>query len=157
MSATSRKKAHQHKTLSARDTTAGNVEALLRGLLKKKGDELGEHTLPCLSRRAKNQIIGPTCAVHDALFNNFLLPPNRYARSAQSPQMVLDPTMKEENSGAGVMTVALMPGSQQVTQWWQEGRFEGQKVAEALELCTDGCGCVHKMMEAKLKASSAKR
>lgn len=55
------------------------------------------------------------------------------------------------------MTVALMPGSQQVTQWWQEGRFDGQKIAEALELCTDGCGCVHKMMEAKLKAVSAKR
>lgn len=72
-------------------------------------------------------------------------------------QMVLDPTKEEERSGAGVMTIALMPGSQQVTQWWQEGRFDGQKVAEALELCTDGCGCVHKMMEAKLKASTSKK
>ncbi|CAM9240258.1 unnamed protein product [Ectocarpus sp. 4 AP-2014] len=72
-------------------------------------------------------------------------------------QMVLDPTKEEAKSGAGVMTIALMPGTQQVTQWWQEGRFDGQKVAEALELCTDGCGCVHKMMEAKLKASTTKK
>lgn len=71
-------------------------------------------------------------------------------------QMVLDPTKEEEKNGTGVMAIALMPGTQQVTQWWQEGRFDGQKVAEALELCTDGCGCVHKMMEAKLKASSTR-
>lgn len=72
-------------------------------------------------------------------------------------QMVLDPTHAEEKSGAGVMAIALMPGSQLVTQWWQEGRFNGEEVAEALELCTDGCGCVHKMMVAKLKASAASR
>lgn len=70
--------------------------------------------------------------------------------------MVLDPTKQEESNGAGVMAIALMPGSQQVTQWWQEGRLDGQKVAEALELCTDGCSCVHKMMQAKLKASSSR-
>lgn len=83
------------------------------------------------------------------LFRLNLHAPNR-RRPPSRPQMVLDPTQEEEKNGAGVMTIALMPGSQQVTQWWQEGRFDGQKVAEALELCTDGCSCVHKMMEAKL-------
>lgn len=71
--------------------------------------------------------------------------------------MVLDPTHAEEKNGAGVMAIALMPGSQLVTQWWQEGRFNGEEVAEALELCTDGCSCVHKMMVAKLKAAAASR
>lgn len=68
--------------------------------------------------------------------------------------MVLDPTIGEEKSGKGVMAVAMMPGLQQVTQWWQQGRFDPQEIAKALELCSDGCGCVHKMMEAKLKTSS---
>ena len=69
--------------------------------------------------------------------------------------MVLDPSDEEERNGTGVMAVAMMGGSQQVTQWWQDGRFDGQRVTEALELCTDGCICVHKMMEAKLKASAS--
>lgn len=68
--------------------------------------------------------------------------------------MVLDPTREEEEKGAGVMTIAMLPGSQQVTQWWQDGRFDGQKVAAALELCTDGCSCVHKMMETRLLSSA---
>lgn len=71
--------------------------------------------------------------------------------------MVLDPTQKEEKSGDGVMAIAVMLGSQQVTQWWQEGRFDRQKVAEALELCADGCGSIHKMMETKLKMAARNR
>lgn len=69
--------------------------------------------------------------------------------------MVLDPSGDEERNGTGHMVVAMMGGSHQVTQWWQDGRFDGQRVNEALELCTDGCICVHKMMEAKLKASAS--
>lgn len=69
--------------------------------------------------------------------------------------MVLDPSDEEERNGTGVMAVAMMGGSQQVTQWWQDGRFDGQRVTEALELCIDGCTYVHKMMEAKLKASAS--
>ncbi|CAM9873484.1 unnamed protein product [Sphacelaria rigidula] len=72
-------------------------------------------------------------------------------------QMVLDPTREEEGKGAGVMTIAMLPGSQQVTQWWQDGRFDGQKVAAALELCTDGCSCVHKMMETRLLSSASQQ
>lgn len=67
--------------------------------------------------------------------------------------MVLDPTRDEETEGGGVIVIAVMPGSQQVTQWWQAGRFEGQDVGEALELCADGCGSVRQLMEAKLKDS----
>ncbi|CAN0346138.1 unnamed protein product, partial [Discosporangium mesarthrocarpum] len=69
-------------------------------------------------------------------------------------ELVLDPTREEEKEGAGLMAVALMPGSQQVTQWWQEGRFDGRQVAQALELCTDGCACVHAMMKTKLIAAA---
>ena len=32
-----------------------------------------------------------------------------------------------------------------------------EEVAEALELCTDGCSCVHNIMVAKLKAAAASR
>lgn len=50
--------------------------------------------------------------------------------------------------------MAVMPSSQEVTQWWQDGRFTGRDVREALELCTEGCDNVRKFMEAKLITST---
>ena len=66
----------------------------------------------------------------------------------------MDPTQSEEQSqSSGSMTIAVMPGSQEVTQWRQQGRLGGQTAAKATELCMDGCASMHALMTARLTAA----
>ncbi|CAM9742463.1 unnamed protein product, partial [Phaeothamnion confervicola] len=51
------------------------------------------------------------------------------------PTVRMDPTAEEEATCDGVMMVAVMPSSQEVTQWWQRGNLERRVVAAAIELC----------------------
>mmetsp|Transcript_38589 Transcript_38589/g.49234 ORF Transcript_38589/g.49234 Transcript_38589/m.49234 type:complete len:266 (-) Transcript_38589:138-935(-) len=69
-----------------------------------------------------------------------------------SKRLLLDPTLCERQAqqGFGVMTVAILPANQEVTQWWQEGQIEQSKIGEAVELCRDGCANLHKMMRNSL-------
>jgi exosome complex component MTR3 len=64
----------------------------------------------------------------------------------------LDPTQEELKAGSGSMMIAVMPSSQEVTQWWQEGRLKGTTAVKAIELCMDGAASMHALMKAKLTA-----
>jgi len=68
----------------------------------------------------------------------------------------LDPTATEEEDEGGregeggVLGLALMPASGEVTQLWQEGRLDGTAMERALEVATDGALMVHAMMRKRL-------
>ena len=71
----------------------------------------------------------------------------------------LDPTATEEEDEGGregeggVVGLALMPASGEVTQLWQEGRLDGTAMERALEVATDGALMVHAMMRKRLLKS----
>lgn len=68
----------------------------------------------------------------------------------------LDPTATEEEGDGvregegGVLGLALMPTSGEVTQLWQSGRLDGTAMERALEIATDGALMVHAMMRKRL-------
>ncbi len=71
----------------------------------------------------------------------------------------LDPTATEEEGDGvregegGVLGLALMPASGEVTQLWQEGRLDGTAMERALEIATDGALMMHAMMRKRLLKS----
>ena len=73
--------------------------------------------------------------------------------SSSTAVLRLDPTAGEERGeggGGGVLGLALMPVSGEVTQLRQEGRFDGKTMEKALEVATDGALMVHAMMRKRL-------
>ena len=61
--------------------------------------------------------------------------------------LTLDPTLQEEiHSNNSTMTIAINPSNMEVAQWSMSGSFGSIKLNEALEIATNACLAMHKLM-----------
>lgn len=68
-------------------------------------------------------------------------------------ELLLDPTDCEERRAEGAFFLALMPQSNQVTHLSLTGEWTPQSMAEAMELCTDGCVGLDSLVRDCLRAT----
>lgn len=68
-------------------------------------------------------------------------------------ELLLDPSSVEQRSSDGMLTLALMPTANEVTQLTANGTWSNIRVAEAMELCIDGCTQLDELMRGSLQAS----
>eukprot|EP00854_Cymbomonas_tetramitiformis_P020643 gene20643-24746_t len=72
-------------------------------------------------------------------------------------ELLLDPTDGEERRAEGAFFLALMPQSNEVTHLSLTGEWTPQSMAEAMELCTDGCVGLDSLVRDCLRATPPSR
>ena len=71
--------------------------------------------------------------------------------------LLLDPSFIEERSSDGLLTLAMMPTTNEVTQLTANGAWPNTKTAEAMELCMDGGSQLDELLREQLRASVTKQ
>ncbi|KAL5998619.1 hypothetical protein ACLOJK_009562 [Asimina triloba] len=75
--------------------------------------------------------------------------------SCLGKNLVIDPTLEEENFQDGSLMIACMPSRNEVTQLTLTGEWSTPKIHEAMELCLDACLKLGNIMRSCLKEAAA--
>lgn len=69
--------------------------------------------------------------------------------------LLIDPVSAEESNEDGNLMITFMPSRNQVTQMTLTGEWSSAKIHEAMQLCTDACSKLGKIMRSCLKEAAS--
>eukprot|EP00252_Welwitschia_mirabilis_P024717 TRINITY_DN7425_c0_g1_i2.p1 TRINITY_DN7425_c0_g1~~TRINITY_DN7425_c0_g1_i2.p1 ORF type:complete len:266 (+),score=69.14 TRINITY_DN7425_c0_g1_i2:144-941(+) len=77
--------------------------------------------------------------------------------SSVGKEIIIDPTLEEEESEEGGLMIACMPSRNEVTQLTITGEWSSTMIAEAMEICLDACSKLADLLRTSLKEAACER